>query len=45
MRCAAGTRAAADACVDALERYDPGPVGHLRRSGATPRDIARLYPY
>ena len=41
----AGREADADACLDALERYDPGPVSHLRRSGATPHDIARLYPY
>jgi hypothetical protein len=41
----AGNATAANACVDAIERYDPGPVGHLRRAGATPADIARLYPY
>lgn len=40
-----GAADAAAACVDALESYDPGPVGHLRRAGATPGDIARLYPY
>ena len=41
----AGNTAAAEACVDTLESYDPGPVGHLRRSGASPADMARLYPY
>lgn len=41
----AGAVADADTCIEALERYDPGPVGHLRRCGATARDIARLYPY
>ncbi len=41
----AGNAAAAEACVDALESYDPGPVRHLRRAGATPADVARLYPY
>ena len=41
----AGNAAAADACVDAIESYDPGPVGHLRRVGASPEEIARLYPY
>ena len=41
----AGNVAAAEACVDAIESYDPGPVGHLRRAGASPADIARLYPY
>ncbi len=41
----AGNAVAADACVDALESYDPGPVGHLRRVGASPEEIARLYPY
>ena len=40
-----GNRADADACIEALERYDPGPVGHLRRSGASAAEIARLYPY
>lgn len=31
--------------VDDLAQLDPGPVGHLRRHGATPADVARLYPY
>jgi hypothetical protein len=35
----------ANACVGTLESYDPGPVGHLRRSGASASDVARLYPY
>lgn len=42
---AAGDVAAADTRVDALERYDPGPVGHLRRAGASAAEVARLYPY
>lgn len=42
---AAGDLEAAAACVVALERYDPGPTGHLIRSGAHPSDVARLYPY
>lgn len=42
---AAGNLTAAEAAIDALERYDPGPVGHLRRAGASPTEIARLYPY
>ncbi len=41
----AGNAGAAAACVDALEIYDPGPVGHLRRGGASAEEIARLYPY
>jgi hypothetical protein len=41
----AGDDIAAHVCVNVIERYDPGPVGHLRRAGATPADIARLYPY
>jgi hypothetical protein len=40
-----GNDGAAAACVDALESYDPGPVGHLRRTGASAETIARLYPY
>lgn len=28
-----------------LQRLDPGPVGHLRRSGADAAAVARLYPY
>jgi len=42
---AAGDLETAAACVVALERYDPGPAGHLIRSGARPSDVARLYPY
>jgi hypothetical protein len=42
---AAGDAAAAASLVDELERLDPGPVGHLRRHGAGPADVARLYPY
>ena len=42
---AEGRRDQARACVDTLERYDPGPVGHLRRSGASASELARLYPY
>ena len=41
----AGDETTANACVVALERYDPGPMSHLRRSGASAADIARLYPY
>lgn len=41
----AGDDAAAQSCVEALARYDPGPVGHLRRAGASASDIARAYPY
>jgi len=40
-----GDDIAANAAVDALQGYDPGPVAHLRRCGATTADIARLYPY
>ncbi len=42
---ARGDDKAAHACVDALGLYDPGPVAHLRRSGASAAAIARLYPY
>jgi hypothetical protein len=42
---AAGDEDAAMALVEALAQYDPGPVGHLRRSGAAPAEVARLYPY
>ena len=42
---AAGDERAAMAWVDALAQYDPGPVGQLRRSDASGREIARLYPY
>lgn len=36
---------AAEAAVIALGLYDPGPVTHLRRSGASVSDVALLYPY
>ena len=42
---AAGDEHTAMACIDALAQYDPGPVTHLRRSGAGPAAVARLYPY
>jgi len=42
---AGGDRDRTMSLVFDLEQLDPGPVGHLRRSGAAPGDIARLYPY
>ena len=42
---AAGDQPAAVTCVEELAQYDPGPVTHLRRSGAGPAAVARLYPY
>ncbi len=42
---ARGDAEAAEAAADALGMYDPGPVAHLRRSGANSASIARLYPY
>jgi hypothetical protein len=41
----AGEMGTAESCVEALARYDPGPVRHLRRTGATVAEIARQYPY
>ncbi|BCS35944.1 hypothetical protein TBR22_A51790 [Luteitalea sp. TBR-22] len=41
----AGDPAAVESAMRVLARYDPGPVGHLRRAGASSSDIARLYPY
>ena len=42
---AAGDADAAIASVETLAQYDPGPMEHLRRSGATPAVVARFYPY
>lgn len=41
----AGDTEGADLCADALQQLDPGCVGHLRSSGASPAEVARLYPY
>jgi hypothetical protein len=40
-----GDHTAATALVAALAELDPGPTGHLRRTGADAAVIARLYPY
>lgn len=40
-----GQADAAESCVETLAGHDPGPVGHLRRAGASSSEVARLYPY